>query len=127
MKCKICGKNSFSDYCFKHKRGKDFRAYNITSDELNDSKEMKDFFRIIWNKRPHYSEVSHTYLGVEPFTLFFHHILPKNDNKYPEAKLDEENIILLTANEHGNVEIDMYRYPEINKRRDYLKTKYNIE
>ena len=57
-------------------------------------------------------------------SIFFHHILPKE--KYPEAALDEENIILLTLNEHGNVENNIYKYEEINKRRTYLKTKYNL-
>lgn len=56
--------------------------------------------------------------------MFFHHILPKK--KYPEAKLDEENIIIMSMDEHENVEIDMYKYEEINKRREQLKTKYNI-
>ena len=49
----------------------------------------------------------------------FHHILPKS--KYPEASLDEENIILLTWEEHDQVEMDMYRYEDINNRREQLK------
>ena len=56
--------------------------------------------------------------------MFFHHILPKE--KYPEALLDEENIILLTLDEHSNVESDIYRYEEVNKRREQLKQKYDI-
>jgi hypothetical protein len=57
-------------------------------------------------------------------STYFHHILPKE--KYPEACLDEENIILLTLEEHSNVENDMYRYEEVNKRREQLKIKYNL-
>lgn len=83
---------------------------------------MRDFFLSIWNKRQHYSEVSNTYLGKEPLTVFFHHILPKE--KYEEAKYDEENIILLTLDEHTNCESDVYRYEKINKRREYLLGKY---
>ena len=56
--------------------------------------------------------------------MFFHHILPKK--QYPQAEFDEENIILLTLEEHDQVEMDMYRYPEINKRREQLKIKYNL-
>jgi hypothetical protein len=55
-------------------------------------------------------------------STYFHHILPKN--KYPEAALDQENIILLTLNEHDQVESDIYRYEEVNKRREQLKLKY---
>lgn len=85
---------------------------------------MRDFFLTIWYKRKHKSEVSGEYLGKEAMSTYFHHILPKE--KYPEASLDEENIVLLTLEEHCNVENDMYKYDEINKRRETLKIKYNI-
>lgn len=85
---------------------------------------MKDFFLQIWRKRPHYSEVSGKWLGSEPLTIFFHHILPKE--KYPGASLDEENIVLLTLEEHEQVEMDMYRFEEINLKRNYLKIKYKL-
>jgi hypothetical protein len=91
---------------------------------INDFKPMQEFFLKIWKKKLHYSEVSMDYLGKEPLTVFFHHILPKE--KYPQAAFDEENIILLTLDEHTNVESDMYRYEEVNKRRDKLKQKYEI-
>ena len=83
---------------------------------------MREFFLHVWKKRAHYSEINGQYLGKEPMSTYFHHILPKE--KYPEACLDEENIILLTLEEHSNVENDMYRYEEVNKRRNYLLTKY---
>jgi hypothetical protein len=83
---------------------------------------MRDFFLQVWRKRSHHSEVSGKYLGSEPLTVFFHHILPKE--KYPQAALDEENIILLTLEEHDQVEMDVYRYEEVNDRRSYLKIKY---
>jgi hypothetical protein len=62
------------------------------------------------------------YLGKEPLSVFFHHILPKE--KYPEAMLDEENIILLTLEEHDNVERDIYKYQIINIKREKLLQKY---
>ena len=81
-------------------------------------------FLQLWKKVPHYSQVSGKYLGKEPLTVFFHHILPKE--KYPQASLDEENIIFLTLEEHEQVELDMYRYEEVNKRREKLLKKYEI-
>jgi hypothetical protein len=84
--------------------------------------KMKEMFLSIWKKKPHRSEVSNTYLGNEPLTTFFHHILPKN--KYPEAALDEENIILLTLQEHDQVEMDIYRYDVVNNKRKILLEKY---
>lgn len=79
---------------------------------------MKEFFLSIWKKRPHRSEVSGVFLGNEPLTVFFHHILPKH--KYEHLSLDDKNIILLTFEEHQKVEQDPYFYEEINIRRELL-------
>jgi len=128
MKCKTCGKNSDGEYCFQHKPRKQLQqcgiklsltAKKVVSDGYIQQREM---FLDIWKKRAHYSEISGQYLGKEPMSTYFHHILPKE--KYPEACLDEENIILLTLEEHSNVENDMYRYEEVNRRRNQLNLKY---
>lgn len=127
-KCKTCGKNCQNEYCFAHKQKKPLSAkkgFKIKVPEkhpINDLKPMQDLFLKIWKNRLHYSQVSMDYLGKEPLSVFFHHILPKE--KYPQAAFDEENIILLTLNEHEQVEMDMYRYEEINKRREKLLKKY---
>ena len=130
-KCKTCTANCEGDYCFRHKprkplpkaRGLSKVAKNVNFDNnTRNISEMRDFFLQLWKKRRHYSEVSGKYLGSEPLSVFFHHVLPKE--KYPEASLDEENIILLTLEEHDQVEMDMYRYEEVNQRRELLKQKY---
>lgn len=82
------------------------------------------FFETIWNKRPHKCEVTGVSLGRIPNSMYFHHILPKS--KYPELEFIEENIIILHPDIHARVELDIYKYEEINKRREKLKTKYNI-
>ena len=84
---------------------------------------MRNFFLEIWKERKHYSEVSGTYLGSEPLSTFFHHILPKS--KYPELEYDKSNIILLSLLEHESVENDMYRFEEVNRRRIELLNKIN--
>ena len=84
--------------------------------------QMLSVFMDVWHKREHYSEVSGRWLGKEALSYFFHHILPKS--KYPDATLDEENIILLTFEEHQKVEADPTCYEEVNKRREQLKLKY---
>jgi hypothetical protein len=140
MKCKVCGKNAQSEYCFLHKPkkqlqqrvfptsnkgvGKFTQKSSLLHKKLDKTLEMQNFFLDIWNIKPHKSEISGQYLGKEALSIYFHHILPKS--KYPEACLDEENIILLTLLEHEQVEIDMYRYEEVNKRREQLKIKYNL-
>jgi hypothetical protein len=127
--CKTCGKNCDGEYCFQHKPRKRINAKNLTKsvkkeESVRNIFEMRDFFLQLWKKRPHKSEVSGEYLASEPLHVFFHHILPKE--KYPEALLDEENIILLTLWEHADVEADIYKYEEINNRREQLKKKYEI-
>ena len=137
MKCKTCGKNADSEFCFKCKvrkplpssgKGLTSKISSLSSKKLDKSPdkflEMRQFFLSIWKKRPHRSEVSGEYLGSEPMSTYFHHILAKE--KYPEACLDEENIVILSLLEHSDVENDMYKYPEVNKRREQLKIKYNL-
>jgi hypothetical protein len=118
VNCLTCGKPCEGEYCFLHKKRKPIPK----KPPVYRGKSMQNFFLQIWEKRKHYSEISGTYLGKTPLTVFFHHILPKS--KYPQAELDEENIILLTLEEHDNVEMDIYRYEEVNKRRESLIKKY---
>jgi hypothetical protein len=127
--CKTCGKKCVGEYCFHHKPRKPLAAnkgFTAVKKEppIRQTLEMQEFFLHIWSKKPHKSEISGTYLGSEALSTYFHHILPKS--KYPEACLDEENIILLTWEEHDQVEMDPTRYEEVNKRREQLKQKYEI-
>lgn len=77
-----------------------------------------NLYQTIWNERSHVSEVSGAKLGREPRTYMFHHILPKS--KYESHRLNPENIIMLTFEEHEKVENDPTFYEEINKRRQKL-------
>jgi hypothetical protein len=127
--CKTCGKKCDGEYCFQHKPRKRIAAQNLTKSVKKDEvirkiDVMREFFLQIWKKRQHLSEISGLPLVGEPLSVYFHHILPKE--KYPDASLDEENIILLTLDEHSNVENDMYKYEEVNIRREQLKKKYEI-
>jgi len=85
---------------------------------------MWEFFLGIWKQRIHKSEISGEWLGAVPLSTMFHHILTKS--KYPQAKFDEDNIILLHPQEHGNVHLNENRYELINEKRKLLKIKYKI-
>ena len=127
--CKTCGKKCDKEYCFQHKPRKPLtanKAFNAVKKEpaVRKISEMRDFFLQIWKKRLHLSELSGLPLVGEPLSIYFHHILPKE--KYPQAAFDEENIILLTWQEHDQVEMYPTRYEEINKRREQLKKKYDV-
>lgn len=100
-------------------------------EKINKKRELRNkLFTKIWNIRPkkskniHLSEISNNEIYGDISTLYFHHILPKH--KFPDAEFDEENIILITAQEHEQVELNPFRYEEINKRREKLKIKYNL-
>lgn len=80
------------------------------------------FIDEIWNKRPHYSEVSLKWLGNEPNTCFFHHIYPKSS--FPEYEFDVDNIVQLTADEHTEVEANPNKFHIVNELRNRLKIKY---
>ena len=126
-KCKTCNNSCEGDYCFRHKPRKPMltTAKNYSNKLIIEEKSsMREMFLRVWKQRPHKSEISGERLGTEPLSIFFHHILPKE--KHNQAALDEENIILMTLDEHSNVESNIYRYEEVNKRREYLKTKYNL-
>jgi len=124
--CKTCGANCEGDYCFRHKPRKAMartRKWTCSNGKCGTQiRDMKQFFVEVWGQRKHFSEVSNTWLGNDPLTVFFHHILPKE--KYPDAAYDPENIILLTWQEHDQVEMDMYRFEEVNSRRAKLLEKY---
>lgn len=136
QKCKSCGNNCEGEYCFRHKPRKPlskgsvtFKTHLLSRDDnqerINNILKQQQLFLGIWKKRKHRSEISDAHLGEEPRTIFFHHILPKE--KYPQAQFDEENIILLTWEEHNQVEMDMYRYQKINELREQLLIKYNLK
>ena len=97
-----------------------------TQEELNNIKTSIDkrnnFFLSIWNERPHKSEIDGTYLGNNPLTIYFHHVLSKK--KYPEFEYYKKNIILLTGDQHATVEINSDKYQKINELRKELLEDY---
>ena len=61
------------------------------------NKQFKMFFDI-WNKRKHYCESCGKWLGNEPLSIFFDHLLEKSI--YEELALIEENIFLCCGECH---------------------------
>lgn len=92
--------------------------------DIEAIEKRNQFFESIWNKRSHKCEVTGIYLGRIPNSMYFHHILPKQ--KYPELEFIEENIVILHPDIHARVEMNMYKYEEVNQKREELKKKYGI-
>ncbi len=99
-----------------------------SKEQIEDSQKQhekdREFYWMLWKKRRPYSELSDEFLGNEVNKACIHHIVPKS--KWKEGRYVEENCILLTIQEHANVENNMYKYSEINRRRIYLKEKYDL-
>ena len=113
MKCKTCGKNADSEFCFKCKarkplpssdRGLTSKKSSLLTKKLDKSPskflEMRQFFLSIWNKRPHRCENCDTYLGNEPLSYMFDHVLEKS--KYPDLRYEKENICMLCLDCHSD-------------------------
>jgi 5-methylcytosine-specific restriction endonuclease McrA len=105
MKCKTCGKNSESEFCFQHKprkplpSGKGFSTVKLNKLDKSPSFDMKSFFLEIWNKRKkHECENCGKWLGKEPLSYMFDHLLEKN--KHPDLKDEEDNIMLVCLECH---------------------------
>ena len=64
--------------------------------------EQRDMLIEIWAEREHISELSGQHLGDDMSVWFFAHILPKGT--YPDMKLNKDNIMLLTPEEHYRVD-----------------------
>jgi 5-methylcytosine-specific restriction endonuclease McrA len=102
MNCKKCGKSCEKEHCFRCKPRKPLaKTSGFSSVKLKkSSNEMNEFFLEIWKKRHHKCEVCKTYLGNEPRTYMFDHVLEKS--KYPELKFKEQNIMLMCLECHDN-------------------------
>lgn len=99
--CKVCGKPAESDYCFQHKARK--RIPTNTSRDvliLEEKPSMRDFFINIWKKREHRCENCDVWLGNEPLSYMFDHVLEKS--KYPVLKFEADNIMMLCLHCHDN-------------------------
>ena len=108
-KCKTCGKKCEGEFCFRHKRK------SIDVEAIN---KRNNFFSLIWKKRSHYCENCGRWLGNEPLSYFFDHILEKN--KYPSLTFVEENIMLLCMECHEKKSRGFYS-EKIELKREQLK------
>jgi 5-methylcytosine-specific restriction endonuclease McrA len=67
--------------------------------DKSPSFDMKSFFLEIWNKRKkHECENCGKWLGKEPLSYMFDHLLEKN--KHPDLKDEEDNIMLVCLECH---------------------------
>jgi hypothetical protein len=145
MKCKVCGKNAQSEYCFLHKPKKQLtkrmdptsklgvgksiqkRTSKQLSKEIDkkiQAHKMFEFFVDIWKKKKHVCENCNKYLGEQPLSYMFDHLLEKS--KYPELKFEEENIMLVCLECHDEKTRGFYS-EKVMKLIESLKLKYLVK
>jgi hypothetical protein len=92
-------------------------------------KNQRDLFEHIWNTREHVSELSGDPLlpkGHFQWHWQFLHILPKGS--YPHYRLNIENIVLGTVQEHENQEmIGKFNELKSKLKAEYYEKYYNVK
>lgn len=71
------------------------KKYKNTPEERE---KMWNFFLEIWKERPHYCQITGKWLGNQPKSWHFDHLLEKS--KYPELAFEKDNIILVDFEVH---------------------------
>ena len=66
----------------------------------SDKEQMFLFFKELWKKRRHNCENCGKWLGNEPLSYMFDHVLEKS--KYPQLILEEDNIMFLCLECHDS-------------------------
>lgn len=90
------------------------RKLQIVEDKVLFEKD-KEFYREVWNASPHVCQCGcKRYLGKEPLTTFFHHLLPKSI--YPQFRHTFENIMILHPDDHSQAESNIDKLPEVKRR-----------
>lgn len=115
FQCKICGKNSESEFCFKHKNrkplaktgglknsGKKLGRKKLSEEEKMENQiaidRMWALFEEVFNERGPYSQIDGTYLGKELRSWMVDHLLEKS--QYPHLKYEKDNLFLVTFEQH---------------------------
>lgn len=127
QKCKVCGNPAESDYCFRHKPRKPLKRSRLVSKgkkkSLEDKDRMYDLFLEIWEERGPYSELDNTYLGEEPLSTYFDHLLEKN--LYPHLQYEKENILIVSFEQH-QLKTDGHPLPKHQEAIDKAKQIFGI-
>lgn len=127
MKCKTCGKNAESEYCFLHKPRKalskmsSFRVKKL--DNSRKTSDLHEFFLQIWDKNPkHECENCGKWLGKEPLSYMFDHLLEKS--KYPDLAMNDDNIMIVCLECHDN-KTRGFLTDLVRQKIEKVRTKYN--
>lgn len=79
--------------------------------------KMRNFFLSIWRKRSHCCTICGVWLGSEPRSYHFHHVIPKQRQKNYDVDItyDEKNIIFVCLDCHSGIETYGITSPSLDK------------
>lgn len=87
-----------------------FKKKKLSKEKIKEREEeinkMREFFLSLWKKLPHYCIICGAWLGTEPRSYNFHHVIPKQCQKNYKIDItyDEKNIIFVCLNCHSGIE-----------------------
>lgn len=95
--------------------------------DQDGSKEEREkdlaFYQEIWDERPHYCYETGQWLGNEPLTVFFHHLLEKE--MYPELRYEKENVVLVSWRTHDQIGLfGLSLTPKVKALTEEVKLKF---
>ena len=132
--------HNFCKYHYRYVPKKSKKEYPHKSSAGPNDQSQLELFNKIWNSRPHKSELSgqplDQYTNGAYFIWMFAHVLDKKN--WPLFKFEEENIILVSPEEHRLIDFGtcdqrmayndkVYRHANWDifyQRKEYLKVKY---
>lgn len=85
----------------------------------------KEFYSEIWDERPHVCFETGVYLGEEPLTLYFHHVLEKGIERFSKYRHKKWNIVLLSWEAHDQVRSNIDLTPKVKAYTQKLLKKYD--
>lgn len=118
--------------CFSHKPRKPLKSGGkIAVKPRTAQQKMKtqiaidrmwQLFLEVWEERGPYSEIDGAYLGKEPRSYMFDHLLPKET--FPEVQYEKWNILMVTLDQHSNKH-NGYPHPTHQEAINKAKEVYN--
>lgn len=95
------------------------KASTLGERKLEQEKDWA-FYLTIWDERNHICYETDQWLGTEPLTTFFHHVLPKGTRKYKKYRYAKWNIVIVSLETHSKAENNIKFVPRIQEYRRFL-------
>lgn len=138
--CEVCGNTcEHPDGCFRHRKRKPLskggriRRKENNKGDKSDSEKQWELFMEVKNERIDGNGWLFCFETGQPIpkhlyntTLIYHHLLEKEDNKYPQFKYEKWNIYTVLPDIHQQFHTDSAKTPKLKAERERLIKQLNI-